>query len=141
VARIDVGSEDAELVARSFALVEPNARQATALFCRRLAETAPRVRALFRGEPDELCDDVVGTVAAIVHRIDDPDGLADLTVELARRRSEHGIGPEECEAIGDAMLWTLSTGLGHRFDDRHRRAWRHTYGAVASTILTDRVAS
>ena len=140
---VELGTEEAEvteLVTRSFALVEPNARQATALFCRRLAETAPELRELFAPDPATQSDDVVGTVAAVVHGLDDPAALADVTSELARRRAAHGLDREACDAIGEAMLWTLSTGLGHRFDDRHRRAWRATYGAVAASVLDPRAA-
>jgi hemoglobin-like flavoprotein len=140
VARIDVGSEQAELVASSFALVEPNARQATALFVRRLEQTAPALRQLFPTDPVVRSDEVVATVAAVIQGLDDPPTLDDVTSELARRRVEHGIGADDCEAIGEAMLWTLSTGLGHRFGEQHRRAWRDAYLAVTESILTARPA-
>jgi hemoglobin-like flavoprotein len=129
------------LVTSSFALVMPNGRQATALFCRRLSQTAPQVRERFGDDPVERADDVISAVAGVVSRLDDPDRLQSIASDLATLQAQHGLGAEDLAALGDAMLWTLNTGLGHRFTSEHDAAWHSAYDAFVATMQRCRRSS
>jgi hemoglobin-like flavoprotein len=38
------------------------------------------------------------------------------------------------DAVGDALIWTLATGLGERFTDLHKAAWAEVYTNVANIM-------
>ena len=123
-----------ELVTSSFALVRPNGQQATALFCRRLSQTAPQVRERFGDDPVEHADDVISAVAGVVARLDDPDRLESIASDLATLQVQYGLRAEDLDAVCDALLWTLNTGLGHRFTSAHDAAWHSAYDAFVATM-------
>lgn len=123
------------LVHRSFEVVEANAPQATALFYRRLTNVAPDVRALLPNDREADAPDVIATVAPIVRHLGDPDAVTRLADDLARRVPAAALRPQHLEIVGDAIVWTVSTGLGHLFTAAHRDAWRAAYESVATALL------
>jgi hemoglobin-like flavoprotein len=123
------------LVHRSFDAVEANARQATALFCRRLANVAPDVRVLLPHDLEARASEVIATVAPIIRHLADPDELTRLAGDLVRRVPAVALRPQHLEIVGGAIVWTLSTGLGHLFTPAHRDAWRAAYASVSTALV------
>jgi nitric oxide dioxygenase len=100
------------LVQQSFQKVAPNALGAAALFYNRLFETAPQLKALFRGDMTEQHKKLMATLAIVVNGLDKLETVLPTASLLARRHVGYGVTPEHYTLVGSALLWTLEGGLG-----------------------------
>lgn len=128
-------AEEVRLVQRSFAEVVPIAPAAAELFYGRLFELAPQVRALFKGdmvEQGKKLMAMLGTVAATLDRL---DRLVPAAQALARRHVDYGVEPMHYGPVGEALIDTLSKGLGDRFDDATRAAWTTAYATLSTVMI------
>ena len=119
-----------EQVQASFARVEPIADQAAALFYRRLFETAPEVRALFKGDMDAQGRKLMAAIATVVNSLAEITAVAPAVCDLAKRHVAYGVRPEHYDLVGAALLWTLEQGLGDDFTPAVGAAWTAAYGAL-----------
>jgi hemoglobin-like flavoprotein len=124
-----------EQVQASFAQVEPIADQAAALFYRRLFETAPEVRALFKGEMHAQGRKLMAAIATVVNSLGDIAAVAPAVCDLAKRHVVFGVRPEHYELVGAALLWTLEQGLGDDFTPAVSSAWVAAYGALSEMMI------
>jgi hemoglobin-like flavoprotein len=122
-------------VQASFAKVEPIADQAAALFYRRLFETAPEVRALFKGDMDAQGRKLMTAIAMVVNSLGDISAVAPAVCDLAKRHVAYGVRPEHYELVGAALLWTLEQGLGDHFTPAVGAAWVAAYGALSEMMI------
>lgn len=126
--------EQTQLVADSFESVKPIAATAAQLFYGRLFEQHPPLETLFRGDMVEQGRKLMATLALAVGAARNLDALRDPLTALASRHVGYGARPEHFEAVGDALLWTLSQGLGHRFTPQVKDAWTALYGEVVGVM-------
>jgi hemoglobin-like flavoprotein len=122
-------------VQASFAKVEPIADQAAALFYRRLFETAPEVRALFKSDMDVQGRKLMATIATVVNSLGEIATMATALCGLAKRHVAYGVRPEHYELVGAALLWTLEQGLGDEFTPAVGAAWAAAYGALSEMMI------
>jgi hemoglobin-like flavoprotein len=130
-------------VVESWKLVVPFADTAADLFYDRLFELRPEYRALF---PEDLAAQkrkLVATLGFVVKSLgggeDRPGGKGGALVaavsELGRRHAQvYRIPEDSYEPVGQALLDTLSRGLGAAFDEETREAWSRTYGFLVATM-------
>ncbi|HWG07054.1 MAG TPA: globin family protein, partial [Beijerinckiaceae bacterium] len=104
------------LVQASFEKVVPIAPQAAALFYRRLFETTPDVRPLFKSDIDEQGRKLMATLTIVVRGLDRIETIVPAAQALARRHVAHGVLPEHYAPVGAALVWTLEQGLGSDFE-------------------------
>ena len=127
--------QQVEQVQASFAKLEPIADHAAALFYRRLFETAPEVRALFKGDMDVQGRKLTAAIATVVKSLGDIAAVAPAVCELAKRHVAYGARPEHYELVGAALLWTLEQGLGDDFSPAVSSAWAAVYGALSEMMI------
>jgi len=126
--------EQKRLVNESFALVEPIAATAAALFYARLFELDPSLRPMFRGDMAEQGRKLMQTIAVVVAGLDKLDTLVPAVQALGRRHAAYGVRDGHYATVAAALLWTLEQGLGAAFTPAVRQAWATAYGLLASVM-------
>jgi len=134
------------LIRDSWRLVVPIGETAADLFYRRLFETNPEYRALFKSDMTAQKRKLIGMLGFIVKSLDWPDSAWRDTVDeqndlflimlaLGRRHTSLYRVPDAAyEAVGQALVWTLDYGLGKAFTEEVRDAWLQVYRLVATTM-------
>ena len=123
-----------DLVRRSFALLEPQADAAAALFYDRLFSSHPELRPMFRGDMHAQGAALMRMIAAAIRHLDRPDALVPLLQNLGARHAGYGVHPTHYDLVGAALLATLRAGLGAAFTAEVEDAWATMYGFVSRTM-------
>lgn len=128
-------SEDIALVQTSFKDVLSIADTAADLFYGRLFEIAPQVRPMF---PEHMAKQKTKLVQMLVVAVSNLHQMATIQAAiegLGRRHVDYGVKAEHYAPVGEALIWTLQTGLGPAFNDDVRKAWINAYGALTGVML------
>jgi len=123
-----------QLVQESFAKVLPIADLAAAMFYKRLFETAPQLKPLFKGDMQQQGKRLMSMIGAAVRKLGDLPGLVPVLHELGGRHDGYGVKPADYATVGGALLWTLEQGLGAAFTGEVKQAWTAVYGVLAETM-------
>ena len=123
------------LVRESFALVQPIATQAAALFYDNLFESDPSLRGMFRGDMAAQGERLMTMIGAAVHLLDRPDALVPVLRSLGGRHVGYGVRDHHYAVVGAALIETLEQGLGDAFTAEVREAWVTLYGVVSRTMM------
>jgi hemoglobin-like flavoprotein len=118
-------------VRSSFALVQPIARQAAALFYDHLFAADPSLRALFKGDIAQQGERLMQMIGAAVGLLDKPERLLPVLHALGSRHTGYGVRPAHYDTVGAALLRTLGDGLGEAFTPDVAEAWATTYAFLA----------
>jgi len=124
------------LVQQSFAKVEPIADQAAIMFYAKLFEYDPSLKVLFTKSMTQQGQMLMATLKVAVKSLDDIDGLVGVLQKLADRHLQYGVKIEDYTPVGNALLYTLKTGLGPAFTLELRKAWIAVYRTVAQVMRT-----
>ena len=124
-----------QLVRSTFALVEPIAPQAAALFYGHLFTADPSLRTLFRGDMAHQGQRLMTMIGSAVRLLDKPDALMPVLRSLGARHVGYGVVDAHYATVGGALLLTLAQGLGEAFTAEVRAAWTAMYGLVSRTMI------
>lgn len=128
-------SHQVQLVRNSFALVQPIAPQAAALFYKLLFATDPALRQLFRGDMAQQGERLMGMIASAVRLLDQPEVLMPVLRGLGQRHGGYGVLDAHYATVGGALLLTLEQGLGDAFTPEVHEAWKAVYGLISRTMI------
>lgn len=128
-------SRQIELVQVSFAKVVPIADQAAEIFYDKLFQLAPGVRPMFKGDMQEQGRKLMAMLGAVVNGLKNLDAILPAAEALAKRHVDYGVKPEHYPIVGEALLLTLSLGLGDAFDAETKRAWAEAYDILSSYMI------
>jgi nitric oxide dioxygenase len=112
-----------------------DADEAGTLFYRKLFQLDPSLRSLFKHDIDAQATKLTDMVTYIIARLQRMDDVERVITALATRHAQYGARPEHYQTVGKALLWTLETALGERWDDETRTAWTEVYTLVATTMI------
>lgn len=126
--------EQISSVQRSWQQVRPISDQAAELFYRRLFDSDPSLRSLFKGEMKEQGRKLMNMINVAVNGLSQLDALVPAVQDLGRRHARYGVTDADYTTVGAALLWTLEQGLGPAFTPEVRTAWEAAYGVLASTM-------
>ena len=108
---------------------------AAGLFYNRLFEIAPELRIMFPHDLGEQKRKLMAALGAIVGNLDDPSMLGPSLKSLgAQHAGAYGVKPDHYAFVGQALLWTIETGLGDAFTPEMRSAWEKVYEVLAATM-------
>jgi len=124
-----------QLVRDSFALVQPIATQAAALFYDNLFAADPSLRALFRGDMTHQGERLMTMIGSAVGLLDKPEVLLPVLRNLGARHGGYDVQDAHYATVGGALLQTLEQGLGDAFTPEVREAWTAMYGVVSRTMI------
>ncbi len=122
-------------VKTSWSYVMRDAEEAGTLFYRKLFQLDPSLRRLFKHDIDAQAGKLTDMVTYIISRLQHMDDIERVITALATRHVQYGTRPEHYQTVGQALLSTLETMLGNRWDDDTRTAWTEVYGLVATTMI------
>lgn len=123
-----------DLIQNSFAKVEPIADQAAEIFYKRLFEYDPYLKPMFKGNMKEQGRKLMKTLKVAVAGLKDLGKIVPVLEQLAERHIDYGVRPQDYTTVGNALLYTLKTGLGDDFTPETRQAWVSLYKVVAQTM-------
>ena len=124
------------LIRATWALVAPISDQAAALFYRRLFELDPELARLFeRTNMIQQGRMLMQTLAVVVKSVDDLARIVPAVEALGRRHADYGVQAADYATVGEALLWTLETGLGEAFTPAARQAWATAYQILSSVMI------
>lgn len=123
-----------DLVQSSFGLVVPILEPATMMFYDRLFQLDPSLRPMFRTPQPEQARKLAHVLTVVVKSLSRPEQILPAVEELGRRHSNYGVRPEHYATVGEALLWTLQSGLGEAFTAEVRDAWSSAYLFLSSTM-------
>ena len=124
------------LIRTTWALVAPMSDQAAALFYARLFQLDPDLARLFeRVEMIKQGRMLMQTLAVVVKSVDDLAAIVPAVEALGRRHAGYGVATKDYATVGEALLWTLETGLGDAFTPAARQAWATAYHILSSVMI------
>lgn len=130
-----LSDDQIKLVQTTFAMVEPIADTAAQLFYNRLFEIKPELRSLFPEDLSEQRVKLMKTLKMSVAGLSVTDKILPALQSLGRKHVEYLVEPGHYDYVGEALIWTLATGLGDAFTDEVKDAWLETYKLLASVML------
>ena len=123
------------LVRSTFAMIQPIAGDAAALFYDHLFRADPSLRHLFKGDMTHQGQRLMGMIDSALKLLDRPAALLPVLRSLGARHAGYRVRPEHYDTVGQALLLTLEQGLGAAFTAEARAAWVEVYGVIARTML------
>lgn len=130
-----------ELVQTSFAKVAPIADQAAEIFYAKLFELNPAVKPLFRGDMTEQGRKLMATLSVVVRGLTNLETILSAAEALAIRHVDYGVEARHYPVVGEALLYTLSAGLGDEFTLETKEAWGEAYGLLSSFMISKAYAA
>lgn len=124
-----------ELVQASWESVKPISEQAAELFYGKLFELDPSLKPLFKGDMTEQGKKLMATLNLAVTSLTKLETILPAVQDLGRRHVQYGVPDESYETVGEALLWTLSQGLGEAFTEDVQEAWTQTYVTLSTVML------
>ena len=135
--------EEIKLVKDSWALVLPISDKAAELFYGKLFELDPEVKKMFKGDMTEQGKKLMAILNTAVNALDKLDTIVPALQNMGAKHVEYGVKNKDYDTVGEALIWTLDTGLGDAFTADTKNAWLKVYTLVADTMkeAADKVAA
>jgi hemoglobin-like flavoprotein len=105
------------------------------VFYTHLFQDYPQLKALFTTSRVIQSVKLVDMLHTIVSRIDRMDELKPEIEALGIRHIRYGVKPMHYEAVVNALLWTLQTGIGAEWNEEVKDAWQTCYNEVATIMM------
>ena len=129
-----MNQQQIHLVRSTFAMIQPIAGDAAALFYDNLFRADPNLRHLFKGDMTHQGQRLMGMIGSALQLLDRPGALLPVLRTLGARHVGYGVRASHYGTVGAALILTLEQGLGHAFTAEARAAWVDLYGVIARTM-------
>jgi hemoglobin-like flavoprotein len=129
-----VNVQQITLVRSTFALVQPIASDAAALFYDNLFRADPTLRPLFKDDMAHQGQRLMGMIGSALQLLDRPGALLPVLRSLGARHAGYQVREAHYDTVGAALILTLEQGLGAAFTPEARAAWIELYGVIARTM-------
>ena len=123
-----------ELVQSSWTKVVPIADTAAKLFYDKLFELNPNLKFLFSGDMVQQGEKLMKTIGTAVASLSNLEAILPVVKELGSKHTYYGVVDEDYATVGEALIWTLKTGLGDAFTKDVEEAWVLTYTTLADIM-------
>ena len=122
------------LVQNSYAKLIPISSVAGDLFYKRLFLLEPDLRGMFKQDVKPQSQKLMNMLGAVVMLLNDLDKLLPIAKSLGQRHAGYGVKDEHYAIVGEALIWTLSRGLGEDFTDEIEHAWLAVYDQLSAVM-------
>jgi nitric oxide dioxygenase len=126
-----------DLVQASFAKVVPISDQAATIFYDRLFEQAPEVKPMFKGDMREQRKKLMATLAVVVGGLNNLPTVLPAASALAKQHVAYGVVPKHYQAVGAALIYALSKGLGEQWTPALAGAWTAAYTTLSGYMIAE----
>lgn len=124
-----------ELVQQTFLSVVPISETAAEIFYNKLFELDPSLKPLFKGDIKEQGRKLMATLAIAVKGLDELEELIPVVQSLGKRHVDYGVKEAHYGTVAAALLYTLETGLGDKWNDEVKDAWVAVYTVLSDVML------
>lgn len=131
---MSITARQISLIQDSFAKVGPIADKAAEIFYNKLFDYDPTLRKLFKGDMQEQGRKLMSVLGVAVASLNDLNALVPTLQKLAKQHVQYGVKAEDYTPVGNALIYTLKTGLGPAFTAETKQAWIGVYKLVADTM-------
>lgn len=104
-------------------------------FYRRLFDAEPRLRGLFRSEPEHQARKFLHSLAMVVEALDEPNRHMPVLQKLGARHAGYGVRPEHFDLVTRLLVDVLEAHLGPRFTPEVRGAWKRGLAFIAAAMI------
>lgn len=126
--------ETITLVKTSWEKVKPITETAAELFYGKLFEIDPSLKSMFPADMKEQGKKLMAMINTAVNALDKLETIVPAVQDLGKRHVDYGVKDEHYDTVAEALIWTLSQGLGDDFTDDVKNAWVETYTILATTM-------
>ena len=123
-----------DLIQQSYKKVEPIADTAAEIFYDKLFEYEPSVKPMFKKNIKDQGRMLMGTLKVAINGLNNLEALVPVLEKLAVKHVNYGVKAEHYTPVGNALLYTLKTGLGPEWNPELRQAWVDVYRVMAHTM-------
>ena len=131
---MSISARQKKLVQDSFKKVVPISEQAADIFYKKLFEYDPSLKKLFKKDIKAQGKMLMTTLNLAVKGLDDLGKLVPVLQKLADAHIGYGVSVDDYTPVGNALIFTLKTGLGAEFTPETKDAWIATYTVIADTM-------
>lgn len=125
-----------DLVKQSWAEVAPDIDGVASLFYGKLFILNPELKALFKGDMTEQGRKLMAILNTAINSLEKFETILPAVQDMGVRHINYGVKDEDYDTVGEALIWTLSKGLGDSFTDEVKEAWLTTYTTIATIMKT-----
>ncbi len=104
-------------------------------FYDRLFVLSPDARRLFPATLATQRQKFFDMLGVLIDALDQPQRLGELFAALGQRHADYGVGEDDYDSVGAALLGCLRSVLGDRYDERIEDAWASLYGEIAEAMI------
>ncbi len=123
-----------ELVQGTFKKVVPIADKAAEIFYAKLFELDPKLKPLFKGDMKEQGAKLMSMIGTAVNGLNNLEAIVPAVQNLGRNHVGYGVKDSHYDTVGNALIYTLDTGLGDAFTSDVKDAWVEVYTVLATTM-------
>lgn len=123
-----------QLVIDSFKKVEPISDVAAGIFYKKLFEYDPSLKRLFKSDIKSQGKKLMSALKLAVSSLNNLDALVPILQKMAIKHVDYGVRAEDYTPVGNALIHTLSQGLGDSFTPELKQAWIEVYRTVATVM-------
>lgn len=122
------------LIRESWAVVEPQAEEATRYFYSILFSISPQTREMFPINLETQRNRLLRALAHFIQMVDRPDELLPFLHQLGRDHRKFGVVTSHYEAVGTALLAAIKKYSGDAWTPQVERAWAEAYTVMTSAM-------
>ncbi len=126
--------EQIKLVQDSWVKIVPISDTAAELFYGKLFELDPSLKPMFKGDMKEQGRKLMAILNTLVNSLTKLETIVPAVQDMGKRHAGYGVKDEHYDTVGEALIWTLSTGLKDDFTEDTKVAWVGVYTLVATTM-------
>jgi hemoglobin-like flavoprotein len=115
--------KQAQLIKQSWKRIEPMAQEAGEEFYRKLFNSEPLIRHMFKTDIAGQALKLTTTLAYVVENIDHLSSLRPQIRQLGQRHIDYGAQPEHYQVVCECMLKVLSDGMKEEWVPELAEAW------------------
>jgi hemoglobin-like flavoprotein len=123
------------IIRRSFGGITQHSDQIAQLFYARLFDAYPHLRTLFPAAMEVQGQKLMQMLAMCVIYLDNETQLGHTVAALGARHVEYGVRDEDYQAVGEALLWSISQVMGGSITPDIRDAWQTLYDLLAHMAI------
>jgi hemoglobin-like flavoprotein len=105
------------------------------VFYSRLFLKEPSLRKMFQVPREIQAKKLIDMLDMIVSRLDRLDEVSEDIRQLGKRHVGYGVKAKHYEDVGNALLWTVSKGLGKDWNKEVETAWTACYLMLTRAML------
>lgn len=95
----------------------------------------PGLRKLFPAEMGEQYEKLMNMLTTLVSRLDRLDEMTAEIEAMGLRHKQYGAKPVHYKMVGEALLWTLKSGLANDWDNETAEAWLKCYTLLSEKMM------